>query len=130
MLGRPALLNVSAVTKVSAYVVKNSVIRKLYSESHMFCRWLMELSLLQLSYLEIRHTYLAPKDAYQRFLNFIRFKPKSFIRRVPAYQIASYLNITPTALSLIQARYAKDSVKMEYDKDFLDDVGITGNAPE
>ncbi len=130
MLGRPAVLSVAAVTKASAYVIDGAVIKKLYSESHEFCRWLMELSLIQLSYLEIRHTYLAPKDAYQRFLNFIRFKPKSFIRRVPAYQIASYLNITPTALSLIQARYARDNVKVKYDKDFLDGVGITGNAPD
>ncbi len=90
----------------------------------------MELSLVQLAYLEIRHTYLAPKDAYERFLNFIRFKPKSFIRRVPDYQIASYLNITPTALSIIKARYARDNVKVEYDRDFLDEVGITGGAPE
>lgn len=130
MLGRPAVLSVAAVIKASAYVIDGAVIKKLYSESHEFCRWLMELSLIQLSYLEIRHTYLAPKDAYQRFLNFIRFKPKSFIRRVPAYQIASYLNITPTALSLIQARYARDNVKVKYDKDFLDGVGITGKAPD
>ncbi len=130
ILGKPTVLDVAAVTGTSAYVVDAPVIRRLYEESHQFCRWLMELSLIQLAYLEIRHTYLAPRDAYQRFLSFIRFKPKSFMRRVPAYHIASYLNITPTALSLIRARYAKDVIKMEYDKDFLDEVGITGNTAE
>lgn len=130
ILGRPSVFSIGAVTKVIAYRIEGDVIRNLYKENTEFCRWLLELSLLQLSYLEIRHTYLSPKDAYTRFLNFMRFKPKSFIRRVPDYHIASYLGITPTALSLLKARYVRDGHTVRYDKDFLDEVGITGAAPE
>lgn len=130
ILHRPSVFSIAAVTNVSAYKIDAEIIRNLYHTNAEFCRWLLELSLLQLSYLEIRHTYLAPKDAYTRFLKFIQFKPKSFMSRVPDYHIASYLGITPTALSLLKARYARDPDKVAYDKDFLDGVGITGAAPD
>lgn len=89
------------------------------------------LPLLQLAYLEVRYQYLAPRDAYQRYLNFIRFKTSSFIRRVPGYHIASYLDISPTTLSLLRSRYGHDlEKKVSYDKEFLDAIGMTGQAPE
>lgn len=131
MLGCPAVMGIAAVTKLTAYKVKGEVVKELYRTDATFCRWLLELSMLQLAYLEIRYQYLAPRDAYQRYLNFMRFKTKSFIRRVPGYHIASYLDISPTTLSLLRARYAHDEEKkVEYDKEFLDAIGMTGLAPE
>lgn len=131
MLGCPSVFGIAAVTKLSAYKISGKVVRALYKSDSVFCRWLCELALLQLAYLEVRYQYLAPRDAYQRYLNFIRFKTSSFIRRVPGYHIASYLDISPTTLSLLRSRYGHDlEKKVSYDKEFLDAIGMTGQAPE
>ena len=125
MFHRPAIFSISAVTKVMAYKINPGVISSLYEGDSSFCRWLVQVAITQLSQLEIRHTYMAPKDAYKRFLNLMRFKPKSFLRSVPDYQIASYLGVSPTTLSLLKARWAKDNDrKATYDREFLESVGI------
>lgn len=129
MFNLPAVFSIMAVTNVKAYKIEGSVIRNLYKTDPAFCRWIAEISMTQLAQLEIRYTYMAPKDAYERFLNLIRFKPKSFLRSVPDYQIASYLGVTPTTLSLLRARWAKDKeCKATYDRDFLASVGLTNTG--
>lgn len=130
MLGLPAVIGVKAVTPVKAYRIKASVIRELYRTNHVFCQWLMELALLQIAHFEIRHTYFTETDPYQRFINFIRFKPKSYLRRVPGYMIASYLSLSPTEYSKAKETYEKEQLNVAYDKEFLDAVGLTGFAPE
>lgn len=130
MLGIPAVFGVGAVTPVKAYVIQANAVRSLYKSSPDFCRWLMELALLQLAHLEVRHTYHSVNDPYTRFLNFIRFKPKSFMRRVPGYHIASYIGVTPSEYAILKDRYEREDSNVEYDKQFLDDIGITGMAPE
>ena len=90
----------------------------------------MEIAIKQLAHLEIRHTYFTSNDPYQRFIDFIRFKPKSYLRRVPGYMIASYLSIPPNEYSRIKERYEAEHLNVSYDKEFLDAVGLTGFAPE
>ncbi|MDE7437395.1 MAG: Crp/Fnr family transcriptional regulator [Muribaculaceae bacterium] len=130
MLGLPSVFGVKAVTPVKAYRIKADVIRNLYRIDHTFCRWLMELSLIQIAHFEIRHTYFTDKDPYQRFIKFMRFKPKSYLRRVPGYIIASYLSITPNEYYKVKEKYENDHLNVPYDKEFLDAVGLTGFAPE
>ncbi|MBD5192150.1 MAG: Crp/Fnr family transcriptional regulator [Bacteroidales bacterium] len=130
MLGLPAVFGVKAVTPVKAYRIAPKIIRDLYQSNHIFCKWIMELALLQIAHLEIRHTYFTSKDPYERFINFIRFKPKSYLRRVPGYMIASYLDISPTEYSKVRERYDAEHLNVAYDKEFLDAVGLTGFAPE
>lgn len=126
-LGQPSAFGVAAVTRLRAYRLPGEVIRSLYAADPDFCRWLLIRALHQLAILEVRNKYLAPRDAYRRYLNFIRFKKPSFMRRVPGYHIASYLNISQTTLSLLRARYARDDQqKIGYDKEFLDEIGIDG----
>ncbi|MBN9485444.1 MAG: hypothetical protein BGO70_14450 [Bacteroidetes bacterium 43-93] len=45
----------------------------------------------------------SPEQRYQKFLK----EKSSFIQRIPQYMIASYLGITPEALSRIRARISK-----------------------
>lgn len=130
MLGLPAVFGVKAVTPVKAYRINPQIIRNLYRTNHVFCRWLMELAMLQLAHFEIRHTYFTNSDPYQRFINFIRFKPKSYLRRVPGYIIASYLSMSPAEYSKVKERYESEHLNVAYDKEFLDAVGLTGFAPE
>lgn len=131
MLGIPSAFGIAAVTRLRAYKIKGEIIRKLYRSDFTFCRWLAELSLIQIAHLEVRYRYLAPTDAYERYLNFRRFKTASFMRRVPLYHIASYLNISPTTLSLLRSRYGRDKENnVGYDKEFLDRIGMTGQVPE
>lgn len=112
--GQPAIFSVSAVTKVSAYKIKSSVVKKLCDESHVFCKWVMETSLWQLSGLEVRYMFMSLGEAYQRFLKFMRFKPADFVRQVPLRHIASYLKVSPQTLSELRARYAKDCIRVNY----------------
>lgn len=130
MLGLPAVFGVKAVTPVKAYKINANVIRNLYRTNHVFSRWLMELALLQIAHFEIRYTYFNTTDPYERFINFIRFKPKSYLRRVPGYMIASYLSISSTEYSKVKERYEAEHMNVSYDKEFLDAVGLTGFAPE
>lgn len=112
--GRPSIFSVSAVTKVSAYRVEAKVIKDLCEQSHVFCRWMMETALWQLSGLEVRYMFMALGDAYQRFLKFMRFKPAKLVRQIPLRYIASYLKVSPQTLSELRARYAKDCVMINY----------------
>lgn len=130
ILGLPAVMGVMAVTPVKAYKIDANVIKDLYNRNHIFCRWMMEIAIKQLAHLEIRHTYFTSSDPYQRFIDFIRFKPKSYLRRVPGYMIASYLSIPPNEYSRIKERYEAEHLNVSYDKEFLDAVGLTGFAPE
>ncbi len=130
MLGLPAVFGVSAVTPVKVFKIPADKIRNLYQTNTIFCRWLMELSLLQLAHLEVRFTYHNSDDPYMRLINFIKFKPKSFMRRVPGYLIASYVGVSPAEYALMKERYDSENMHVEYDKEFLDNIGITGLAPE
>ena len=130
MLGLPSVFGVKAVTPVKAYSIKPDVIRNLYQTNHTFCRWVMEVALLQIAHFEIRHTYFTDTDPYQRFIKFIRFKPKSYLRRVPGYVIASYLSMSPNEYSKVKEKYENEHLNVMYDKEFLDAVGLTGFAPE
>lgn len=130
MLGLPAVIGVKAVTPVKAYCIKADVIRNLYRTNHIFCRWVMEMALLQIAHFEIRHTYFTDTDPYERFIKFMHFKPKSYLRRVPGYMIASYLSITPSEYYKVKERYENEQLNVAYDKEFLDAVGLTGFAPE
>jgi len=59
-------------------------------------------------YIEVSEKYESffLKTAEERYLELISTGPK-FIRRIPQYMIASYLGITPEALSRIRKRLAK-----------------------
>ncbi len=130
MLDLPSVMGVQAVTPLKAYKVSSDIIRELYHNEPIFCRWLAELSMIQIAHLEIRTTYFMEKDPYERFLNFIRFKPKSYMRRVPGYMLASYLSISLNDFFKAKEKYENDNLRVEYDKEFLDKVGLTGFAPE
>lgn len=130
ILGLPAVFGIKAVTPVKAYRVRAEVIHNLYRDNHTFCNWLMQLALIQIAHFEIRHTYFTSTDPYERFINFIRFKPKSYLRRVPGYMIASYLSISNSDFSKVKERYENEHLNVAYDKEFLDAVGLTGFAPE
>lgn len=130
MLNLPSVFGVSAVTPVKAYRIEASRIRSLYKSNNTFCRWLMELALIQLSHLEVRYTYLNSEDPYKRLVNFMRFKPKSFMRRVPGYQIASYIRVGMNEFFMLKERYERENLNIGYDKEFLDAIGMTGYAPE
>jgi CRP-like cAMP-binding protein len=59
-------------------------------------------------YIEVSEKYESffLKTAEERYLELISTGPK-FIQRIPQYMIASYLGITPEALSRIRKRLAK-----------------------
>lgn len=130
MLGLPAVMGIQAVTPVKAYKIPAEIIKELYASNLTFCRWLMELAMLQIAHLEIRSTYFLTQDPYERFISFMRFKPKSYIRRVPGYMLASYLSLTRTEYFEAKEKYERECLTVQYDKEFLDKVGLTGYAPE
>ena len=59
-------------------------------------------------YIEVSDKYESffLKTAEERYLEFINSKPK-FSEKIPQYMIASYLGITPEALSRVKKRVSK-----------------------
>ena len=57
------------------------------------------------NYQEMLSTYITTSPE-ERYLNLLKFRPE-LLNRVPQYQLASYLGVTPESLSRIRKRILK-----------------------
>ena len=100
---KPSEYNIQTLTDVELYSISYENLQKVYVETpkgNMFGR--MAAEGLYLKKFD-RELSLLTKTAEQRYLNLFKEQPK-LIKEIPLQYIASYIGITPQALSRIRKR--------------------------
>jgi len=101
----PALLNIVAMEDSEVYVLQRADLLKWAEESHMIERMLRIQAEMAYTFAFRRKISLLNDSPEQRYLQMLKTRPK-LPQRVPQYHLASYLGITPEALSRIRKRLA------------------------
>jgi CRP-like cAMP-binding protein len=101
--GAPGLQNIDALEPTAVIVIPLTALTASYEADHAFERFgrrLMEEAMAGSQRRTATLLKLSPEDRYTRF---VTTRPE-IARRVPQYIVASYLGITPEALSRIRRR--------------------------
>jgi CRP-like cAMP-binding protein len=101
--GAPALQNIDALTPAEVLMIPHAALLAAYDADHgieRYGRRALEESMAGSQRRTANLLKLSPADRYAAF---VRNRPE-VARRVPQYVIASYLGITPEALSRIRRR--------------------------
>jgi CRP-like cAMP-binding protein len=111
LTARPANLGILALEQSQVLEIPAELIPKLY-QNHMCWQELgRKIAEALLVERERREYQFVAWNATERYEAFTREYPE-LLRRVPLYEIASYLGITPVALSKIRAKKASKSRKI------------------
>jgi len=81
-----------------------SSVKFLYKNTHSWetlCRLFVEQRFLEVT---SRAVFLQTGDAKQRYMAFVKNTPTNLVKKIPNYQIASYLGITPESLSRVRQK--------------------------
>ncbi len=103
LLRAPSLINVQAITAASLWRINYDDLQKIYSETqsgNLIGRMAAEMLSIEKSNRELD---LLTKPAEQRYLELFENQPQ-LVQRIPLKYIASYIGITPQALSRIRRR--------------------------
>ena len=100
-LGLPVIYGVEALEDSQLLAADFMTFRALFDEHPVFERFGRKLAELLLMRKELRTRSLLQQSATERYLSFKHEHP-NLLRRVPQYQIASYLGITEVSLSRIK----------------------------
>ncbi len=101
----PALLNIVAMEDCEAYVFSRASALKWAQSSHQIETLLRLQAEMGYTFAFRRKISLLNDSPEQRYLQMLATRPK-LPQRVPQYHLASYLGITPEALSRIRKRLA------------------------
>ncbi len=106
---KPSEYNIQALMDVELYSISFENLQKVYNETpkgNMFGRFAAEgLYLIKFN----RELSLLTKTAEQRYLNLFK-EHRKLIKEIPLKYIASYIGVTPQALSRIRRRVVISSV--------------------
>lgn len=100
---KPAKYSMEAIEDTIAYNLHYNDMQRMYDkhlEFNKVGRFVAEAQFLRLTQ---RNTSLLSEKPEERYLNLITEKPQ-VLQRVPQYYVASYLGITPEALSRVRKR--------------------------
>ncbi len=106
LIGVPTEQRIEAVESTQVLGIPKTALMEAYDRDHAierFGRLLVEEALIGTQRRASRLLNLSVEDRYETFL---RTRPE-VARRLPQYLIASYLGVTPEALSRVRARRAK-----------------------
>ena len=106
LLGNKSKFYVKALENSSITLIHKKDLFLLYKQLPKIQE--LSRSIVENLYIEISEKYESffIKTAEERYLEFINSKPK-FSEKIPQYMIASYLGITPEALSRVKKRVSK-----------------------
>jgi CRP-like cAMP-binding protein len=106
LTGRPSDQRIEAVEPTVLLAIPREPLMAAYEEDHAierFGRLLVEEALIGT---QLRASRLLNLSVEERYETFMRTRPE-VARRLPQYLIASYLGVTPEALSRIRGRIAR-----------------------
>ena len=101
--GGPAIQAIDAVTAASILILPLHALREAMASDHAMERWQRRLLEQAMAGSQRRSAALLQRTAQERYEGFVLTRPE-VARLVPQYVIASYLGITPEALSRIRRR--------------------------
>jgi CRP-like cAMP-binding protein len=100
-LKKPSLYNLDAIEATKAFILHRNDAEALFSRSIPLATIGRKFAEFALATVVERNNELTSMDSKTRYLKLLKEKPHIF-QRVPQYMIASYLGITPEALSRIR----------------------------
>ncbi len=106
VLQRPALQNIDALEPTVVTLISRTVLHDLYDSDPAFERFGRRLFEQVVAFSQLRTASFLLRSAEERYLALLDERPK-VIEQVPLYQVASYLGITPEALSRIRGRVSQ-----------------------
>lgn len=105
---KPALMSLQALEDTEILLISHTDIHALFRINQEFERIGRILAEQSFIFVSQRFASMLLEEPETRYQNLVRERPK-VIQRVPQYMIASYLGITPEALSRIRKRLAEHS---------------------
>lgn len=102
----PSLYSIDALEPSKLLSIQYKDLNKLYEKSPAFLRFGKLMSDQIAIFLTKRNVELVTTSAKERYLNLIQERPK-VMSRVPLHMIASYLNVSPEALSRLRREIAR-----------------------
>lgn len=109
LLQNPSRFSITAVEPTSILYITNSNLQIFYKKINNGERFgrinMQEIFLLVVSQL----TTIYSESPEQRYTNFLK-EYKHLIQRIPQYQIASYIGVTPQALCRIKKKFLKQNL--------------------
>jgi CRP-like cAMP-binding protein len=104
--GEPSLFAIEAVEDCQLLSIQAAELEGLYERSANFLRFGKQMSDLTSIWLIQRYIQLLSLPAIDRYRHLLKERP-GVLRRFPLYLIASYLGVSPEALSRIRRQMAK-----------------------
>lgn len=102
---KPTLYHIDALEDTELFIFSYGKLNQLYDKSHQLLKFGKLMADRSAVHLANQLTASLRQKAEDRYLNLVKERPKVF-QRVPLYMIASYLGITPEALSRIRKNIA------------------------
>ncbi len=106
VLKRPAQQNIDALEPTVVRLIPYPTLLELYDTDPAFERFGRRLFQEVMAFSQLRTASFLLQSAEERYLSLLEHRPK-VIESVPLYQVASYLGVTPEALSRIRARISR-----------------------
>ena len=107
--GAPGLQNIDALEPSEVLVIPTSTLMTSYDADHAFERFGRRVMEEAMAGSQARTASLLKLSPEERYSRFVAMRPE-VARRVPQYVVASYLGITPEALSRIRRRRTSGAV--------------------
>ncbi|WP_298162253.1 Crp/Fnr family transcriptional regulator [Brevundimonas sp.] len=101
--GQPGLQNIDALAPTRAVLIPRAALFAAYDADHALERFGRRLIEEAMAGVQRRNAALLQLSAETRYARLIEMRPE-IVRRIPQYVVASYLGITPEALSRIRRR--------------------------
>lgn len=101
--GQPGLQNIEALAETEALLIPRAALFAAYEADHALERFGRRLIEEAMAGVQRRNAALLQLSAEARYARLIEMRPE-VVRRMPQYVVASYLGITPEALSRLRRR--------------------------